>query len=924
MNSSSTRKRRRFLSLSRRDPEVGQQLVRNPLTRRLRIERLEDRRMLAPLVGVDFFLGSEQNDLPSGWRGISSFLNGETFTDLGNTDIDITLTTDGERRFLSKSPSSETIPIPGAPLLSLVGIDGLLNLRDLRSPGGILLEEAKFQATWSGLKSNTPYEIYVFGLDPVFLFQTVQITGMDTIKFSQITNSEDLPLIVNHDIGIAGQLLTRFMEEFKPDGNNEISIEITSKFFNLGVAGLGIREGIPVDSNSCQELSEAFSIANLTLGDDFILVEKDVGEFTCNNQIDVFGTVFINGQGALVVGGGSNRLFNAQLGEDESFYIYNLGLKNGVSPCDGGAIVVGEDQDEPCGVPAILSGTPDFGAASDGEATGSLIIEDSLITGNKTTGVGADGGAIFSTGDVTIINSVISGNNTEGNAAYGGAISVDGLLTISGSTIEDNYTLGTTAMGGGIHANGDATLTDSIVRNNNTWGAYSNGGGIANGGLASSGTISLNRTTVSGNRVMGFSASGGGIYSARDLTIKDSRITQNYTFGDFSHGGGIRSYGATISGSTISGNATVGNFSDGGGISSVSPVSVSSSTISGNRVFGTNSDGGGVFVGGDATINQSTVTNNHAYGPGSRGGGVISFANNVILDGSIVAANTAGAMGPDVFQAFGTSTANYSLIGDAAGATIAGTGNIVGDSLGAGIVDPMLGPLDNNGGSTETHLPLPGSPAIDVGEPVVPLLPTYDQRGFAFARTINGRPDMGSVESGAVSANFDYDNDIDGSDFLRWQRGFGTSPDALHKEGDADINGVVDALDLAVWLLTYGQVEVTPVVAAVASEQSEVSRAESLDSGPSVGSSQPIRSVASADLIDAAMAMEWFDVGADEEPVLEEEISVEAALAAIHTPIGRAAATSARVDASRALPEALEEPDDEPWLAETLLERVFG
>ena len=37
-------------------------------------------------------------------------------------------------------------------------------------------------------------------------------------------------------------------------------------------------------------------------------------------------------------------------------------------------------------------------------------------------------------------------------------------------------------------------------------------------------------------------------------------------------------------------------------------------------------------------------------------------------------------------------------------------GNIVGQ-------DPLLGPLQNNGGSTQTQALLPGSPAIDTGAP---------------------------------------------------------------------------------------------------------------------------------------------------------------------------------------------------------------
>jgi hypothetical protein len=61
------------------------------------------------------------------------------------------------------------------------------------------------------------------------------------------------------------------------------------------------------------------------------------------------------------------------------------------------------------------------------------------------------------------------------------------------------------------------------------------------------------------------------------------------------------------------------------------------------------------------------------------------------------------------------------------------------------------------------------------------------------------------------SADFDRDGDIDGQDFLTWQRNFGASP-ALQSQGDADFDGVVDADDLAVWQGAYG----SPLLAVTA------------------------------------------------------------------------------------------------------------
>jgi hypothetical protein len=51
------------------------------------------------------------------------------------------------------------------------------------------------------------------------------------------------------------------------------------------------------------------------------------------------------------------------------------------------------------------------------------------------------------------------------------------------------------------------------------------------------------------------------------------------------------------------------------------------------------------------------------------------------------------------------------------------------------------------------------------------------------------------------SADFDEDGDVDGRDFLTWQRGFSTGTG--HNHGDADYNGVVDAVDLEIWTSQY-------------------------------------------------------------------------------------------------------------------------
>jgi peptidoglycan/xylan/chitin deacetylase (PgdA/CDA1 family) len=72
---------------------------------------------------------------------------------------------------------------------------------------------------------------------------------------------------------------------------------------------------------------------------------------------------------------------------------------------------------------------------------------------------------------------------------------------------------------------------------------------------------------------------------------------------------------------------------------------------------------------------------------------------------------------------------------------------------------------------------------------------------------VNSVPDTGAVslrEFLPPTADFDVDGDVDGVDFLAWQRGFGTSPGATLAQGDADHDGAVTAADLAIWQNHYG------------------------------------------------------------------------------------------------------------------------
>src|SRR5207248_557682 len=81
----------------------------------------------------------------------------------------------------------------------------------------------------------------------------------------------------------------------------------------------------------------------------------------------------------------------------------------------------------------------------------------------------------------------------------------------------------------------------------------------------------------------------------------------------------------------------------------------------------------------------------------------------------------------------------YNLSSDNGGGFL----NAIGDQINT---DPLLGPLQNNGGPTFTHGLLTGSPAINAGDPNFTPPPLYDQRGPGYDRVFNGRIDIGSLE----------------------------------------------------------------------------------------------------------------------------------------------------------------------------------
>jgi CSLREA domain-containing protein len=226
-------------------------------------------------------------------------------------------------------------------------------------------------------------------------------------------------------------------------------------------------------------------------------------------------------------------------------------------------------------------------------------------------------------------------------------------------------------------------------------------------------TAEISDVTITGGDPTG---SGGGILNDGTLTVTNSTIRNN---GPAFDGGGIYNDDAvslTVASSTINGNQAT---RDGGGIRVLNgPVTVTNSTISDNT---TSDDGGGIQMETtpSLTVTNSTIAFNTA---GISGGGVWlsnSFSNKT-LNNTLLSNNTSPS-GPNCVATTNPTSGTHNLESgtDCAFTATGGLQNANAD----------LGPLQDNGGPTDTHALGPGSQAIDAANPA--NCPSVDQRGVA-------------------------------------------------------------------------------------------------------------------------------------------------------------------------------------------------
>jgi uncharacterized repeat protein (TIGR01451 family)/CSLREA domain-containing protein len=251
------------------------------------------------------------------------------------------------------------------------------------------------------------------------------------------------------------------------------------------------------------------------------------------------GVVFSNNE-SLTGGGGAAILTDATF--RNALFQTNLVTGAGIQDpfrfdLGGGAIAIAQDADIRPTVrieDSSILGNSAALAGGIGSANANLVIVDSTIEGNQSTGsIGGAGGIGFAQADV---------NGVAGNRVR---------MTISNSVINNNTAA---AEGGGIGiADADATLTATSVSNNTASGGR--GGGIGIIGLNNSPVLRLNQTTLHDNSASG---DGGGVAVANaGFFFSNTTISDNVAVGN---GGGIAYANAdtTVSGgiefSTIASN----------------------------------------------------------------------------------------------------------------------------------------------------------------------------------------------------------------------------------------------------------------------------------------------------------------------------------------------------------------------------------
>ncbi len=362
-------------------------------------------------------------------------------------------------------------------------------------------------------------------------------------------------------------------------------------------------------------------------------------------------------------------------------------------------------------LPASMAAAADFVVNNNGDAGDSSTLDEVCATAGGVCTLRAavqQAEALSGADTVTVPGMTIT---------LGSQLSITKTMTLQGAGGRSTIITGTPGhiligIGGG-----DVQIRDLALQ-----GASASTGGA---GLAIQQSLNaattLDRVRVVNNTLTGSSPAYATVYlTGGEMTVRDSEVSGNSV-------------------TTTSGNAQGAGFYV---LGATTRLNVVNSTIHANTATagsGGTAWGAGVLVvsGGTANITSSTVTNNAVTNTASisaSGGNVYAASGGVTIRDSIVAGGTADQ--PTTANCQGLPTfQGENIVSDATCGAPAGV---------VTIADPVLGPLQDNGGTTNSRSPVIGSPAVDA---LAGCTVAADQRGQQ--RPINGACDIGSVELGA-------------------------------------------------------------------------------------------------------------------------------------------------------------------------------